>query len=118
MVLKVRGVPEQGWVFYDDIEKIRVATLEWSTNDDAPSYFFEQALSGGASQAVNPDSIWVDFKPCGVEDSSSQKAQEALDGKRGWCSLAVCRMRNNVECNIAFSEGYLLNDEGKTIERL
>ena len=116
MVLKVRGLPERGWVFYDGMVWVRHTGAEWfeekSQVEREPTIFIFKSYD----EILSPDSICVDFG--GSEFKEDDKSRTASAIRHGYCCIAICRKDDGREQVIAFTEGYLLSNEGKTIERL
>jgi len=114
MILKINAV-NQGWVFYDEISKIRVFSAEWKEQppeeegQPTPIDF----TRGGGEERYQPDHIWVDF-----QGSVSMEEGKPVSPKHGYCSIASCVLTNGNHKYIAFSTAYLLSNDGKTIEKL
>lgn len=103
MFLKVERYDDrQCYWLYDDIRKISVSlrlhkgNFEKGCSDDAGSY----------------DAVMFDFPDCGCpSDGACNECKEYR--------VLICRMNDGSEYSIAFdTSAYLMNDNGRTIERI
>lgn len=110
MILKVKRYKtknnDQDWWYFDNIRKV-------STE---PKYFFNLKDLESYCSEKNPYSILLDF--C---DTDMAKAIDSC--KTGVNAIhtcyAVCRLMDGNELTVLFdTQAFLLNDEGKTIDRI
>ena len=102
MFLKIeRYADEQQYWMYDYIQKISVSKRLHKGNLNATTY-----------DVTRCDAMMLDIPDCGCPiDGACNKCKEYI--------VLICRMKDGSEYSIAFDTiAYLLNDEGKTIEKI
>ena len=100
MLLKVERYSDNQWYWmYDGIQKISVST--------------RLPKSGEHCVGIDRiDAVMFDFPNCGCKEiDSCNDCREYM--------VLICRLKDGSEYSIAFDTvAYLLNDEGKTIEKI
>lgn len=112
MILKIH-TEDQGWVFYDEIAKLRVFSGEWKEQlraEGEPIWYKLYALVE-PSGVIEPDWVWINYKSTAYKEEGGMLTH-------GFCSIASCLLKNGDYRMIAFTTAFLLNNEGKTIEKL
>ena len=110
MILQISDTVKSSWVYWDKISRVSVTRcITWKKNADnpLPEYRFFK-ITDKTSEEIFPDALYVDF--------SNQEYRDA-DGN-GHCICCTVEREGFSETAVVFNAGYLLNDEGKTIERL
>ncbi len=117
MILKVANLDDGSWIFWDKIEIIKILLVRWKYEESLEpeelgnfSFHVEYPSKGlDFPEKIHPDYICVDF-------------QGNPPSNQGTCKIANV-IKKSTDSNgdmlfIAFSKGYLLSDEGITIEKL
>jgi len=100
MILKIRDLDDR-WIYYDKIDRVFIRR-GYMINRRGEITFGEQG-----KRNLDIDVVYGDLIPEGED-----KMYITL------CHFRTSRNFNELEMHIAFTDAYLLNDEGKTIERL
>jgi len=112
MILKVRNPNWRNrWEYFEGIEELSVAKED---------YEFDEAGGVVLAGCYNPDEPDVVYAQVFVHRNFVTEAQNLDPEHRRKAILCFCQ-RNGQVFNIAFdgiADVYLLNDDGKTIERL
>ncbi len=108
MILKVKRYKtkhnEQDWWYFDGVRKISTEEKSFETIDEIKDFCGKK----------NPYSILLDF----IDTDMAKELSDHLGGRINACYI-ICRLIDGSEWTVLFdTQAFLLNDEGKTIDRI
>ena len=109
MILKIeRYKDDQRWWLVDDVKRIS-ASLRMK---------YETSAEQVAAMAGSPDVAFLDLKNCNCAPPGD-KCDKCVDHKTYRVCKLNCRMKDNSDYSVVFDTvAYILNDNGKTIEKI
>lgn len=109
MILKIeRYKDDQRWWIVDDVRRVSVTLrIKYETVDEQT-----------AAMAGSPDVAFLDLKKCNCAPPGN-KCNLCVDHRHYRVCKLTCRMKDNSDYSVVFdTTAYLLNDNGKTIEKI
>ena len=109
MILKIKF--HESWVYYDNITKIRYGTSGQKLallDENGTLYFRDYEGLSDQYHTVMPSALWIHFHKYPDRHEELQVDVQSIP----W---AICKIKGE-EQFVGFNIGYLLNDDGKTLE--